>query len=69
MRIKEMTVSCVPAAPLIGPAPSALPEDSPSTRDKAVFHAGEAANARWVQMLARSYLNGVPNPTIVFVTY
>jgi intracellular sulfur oxidation DsrE/DsrF family protein len=37
--------------------------------DKVVFHLDQMRNARWALMLARSYLNDVPNAKIVFVAY
>lgn len=37
--------------------------------DKVVFHVDEMRNARWALMLARSYLDDVPDARIVFVAY
>jgi len=69
MSLKQITMSYLLAVLWIGAAPSAFPEDSQDTWDKVVFHVDEKANARWALMLARSYLDDVPDARIVFVTY
>ena len=51
---------------LCGPASGA---QSTGSWDKVVFHLDETRSARWALMLARSYLNDVPNAKIVFVAY
>lgn len=51
---------------LLGPVSGGEPAGS---WDKVVFHLDETRNARWALMLARSYLNDVPNAKIVFVAY
>jgi len=69
MSLKQITKSFVLAVLLIGAVPHAFPGDSQDSWDKVVFHVDETANARWALMLARSYLDDVPNARIVFVTY
>mgnify|MGYP000273021037 CR=1 FL=1 len=51
---------------LLGPVSAGEPAGS---WDKVVFHLDEVQSTRWALMLARSYLNDVPNARIVFVAY
>jgi intracellular sulfur oxidation DsrE/DsrF family protein len=51
---------------LLGPVSGGEPAGS---WDRVVFHLDETRRARWSLMLARSYLNDVPNARIVFVAY
>jgi intracellular sulfur oxidation DsrE/DsrF family protein len=65
-RHSRVHLSAILLVGLLAPVSAAEPGDS---WDKVVFHLDEMGNARWALMLARSYLNDVPDARIVFVAY
>jgi intracellular sulfur oxidation DsrE/DsrF family protein len=57
------------AALLIGWLAPVSVAESADTWDKVVFHIDDTLSARWALILARSYLDDVPQAQIVFVAY
>lgn len=66
---KRLAQSSLLAVLLIGLLVPVYAEERQYAWDKVVFHLDETRTARWALMLARSYLDDVPNAKIVFVTY
>ncbi len=67
--MRRLVQGCLLAALLTGFLAPVCAEQSASTWDRVVFHLDETRTARWALMLARSYLDDVPNAKIAIVAY